>query len=167
MMVDIAKAVDVDLLIWSGLESPSKASGGKYTKVNHFESKAAVTDYARKSGVPFVNVQAGGYASNFTTFFKFEKQIDGSYVLALPYSQSIIIPIIDMVEDYGMFVREAIESPAFGAGTEILTCGELISFADIISQLAESARFTVHPVPYELTDTRLESYWEENQLCSS
>src|ERR1700676_5279419 len=125
MMVNIAKAVDVDLLIWSGLEAPRKASGGKYTKANHLESKAAVTDYARKSGIPFVNVQAGCYASNFTAFFKFEKQVDESYVLGLPFNQSTVTPIIDMVEDYGMFVRKAIESPAFGGGTEILTCGEL------------------------------------------
>jgi hypothetical protein len=55
-------------------------------------------------------------------------QVNGSYVLALPFSQSTVFPIIDMVKDYGMFVCEAIESPAFGTGMEILTGGELISF---------------------------------------
>jgi hypothetical protein len=65
-------------------------------------------------------------------------QVNGSYVLALPFSQSTVFPIIDMVKDYGMFVCEAIELPAFGTGMEILTGGELISFADIILQLAES-----------------------------
>jgi len=47
------------------------------------------------------------------------------------------LPIIDM-EDYGLFVREAIESPAFGAGTEVLSCGELISMNDCVSKLAQS-----------------------------
>jgi hypothetical protein len=104
-------------------------------KVHQGESEAAVTEYVRKSGVPFVNVQVSMYASNFTNFFK---QADGSYVLALPINPSALAPIIDMAEDYGMFVREAIESPEFGPGTEILACGELISYSDSISQLAES-----------------------------
>jgi len=137
MLVKTAKAVGVDLFIWSGLESVIELSGGKYTLVHPFESKAAVTKYGRNSGVPFVNVQAGYYASNLTGFAKPSKQADGSYVLTVPCSPSTVLPVIDMVQDYGIFVREAIESPAFGAGSEILTCGELISIRDCMSQLAE------------------------------
>ena len=59
MMVIITKAVGINLLILSGLESATKASSGKYMKVDHFELRAAVTDYACKSRVPFVNMQAG------------------------------------------------------------------------------------------------------------
>jgi hypothetical protein len=137
MLVETAKAVGVDLLIWSGLEDITKLSGGKYTMMYPFDSKAAVTEFARQSGVPFVNVQAGFYASNFTTMFKPRKQADGSYILTIPYPDTVY-PIIDAEHDYGIFVREAIESPAFGAGTEILTCGEFISIRGCMSQLAES-----------------------------
>ena len=138
MLVETAKAVGVDLLIWSGLEDVSKLSGGKFTMADPFDSKAAVTEYARKSGVPFVHVQAGFYTSNFTAgFFKPVKQANGSYILSTPYPDTVY-PIIDAEHDYGIFVREAIESPAFGAGTEILTCGELISIRDCMSQLAQS-----------------------------
>lgn len=137
MLVNTAKAIGVDLLVWSGLDSITELSGGKYTMADHFDSKAAVTTYARKSGVPFANVQAGFYASNFTGGFKPTKQADGSYVLTLPCSPNVVYPVIDMVEDYGLFVREAIESPAFGPGSEVLSCGEFISIHDCISQLAE------------------------------
>ena len=60
----------VDLLIWSGLNFVTKMSGGRFTLVDHFNSKAAVTEHVRNSGLPFVHVQAGFYASNFTGRFQ-------------------------------------------------------------------------------------------------
>jgi len=137
LMVDAAKAVKVNLLIWSGLMSVSEISGGKYSHVDHFDGKAAVTVYGRKSGVPFVDVQAGMYANNIVTHFVPQKQADGSYEVALPIHRDVNLPIIDMESDYGLFVREAIESAVFNAGSEILTCGESISMGDMVKQLAE------------------------------
>jgi uncharacterized protein YbjT (DUF2867 family) len=138
LMINAAKAAKVDLLIWSGLMSVNEASGGKYSRVDHFDGKAAVTAYGRQSGVPFVDVQAGLYASNFTNALVPRKAADGSYELALPFGPETVIPVIDMESDYGMFVRQAIESPAVGPGSEILTCGELISLGDMFKQLSES-----------------------------
>jgi hypothetical protein len=48
------------------------------------------------------------------------------------------LPVIDMASDYGLFVRQAIESPAFGVGSEILACGELLPVGDTFKQLSES-----------------------------
>lgn len=105
--------------------------------VEHFDSKAEVTEYAKKSGIPLVVVQAGFYASNFTGYFKPKRQADGSYVVKVPINpDKCKFALIDMVPDYGIFVREAIESPAFGAGTEVLSCGEMLSFADAVNHLA-------------------------------
>jgi hypothetical protein len=66
LMINVAKAAKGELFIWSGLMSVTKASGGKYTHVDHFNGKAAITAYGRQSSVPFVDIQAGMYASNFT-----------------------------------------------------------------------------------------------------
>jgi len=172
MLARVAKAAGVDLLIWSGLESISKVSGGKYTLADHFESKAAITEYARQSGVPLAVVQAGSYASNFTGLLVPRKQADGSFVVAVPFGSSTVLPVIDMVQDYGIFVREAIESPAFGPGSEILTYGELITVGDCVSQLAESAlkSGTFTWLYRFLADTPFPrvffySHREENQLC--
>ena len=108
-MINAAKAAKVDLLIWSGLMSVTEASGGKYTHVDHFDGKALVTAHGRQSGVPFIDVQAGAYASNYNSAQALRKQGDGSYELAFPCSPETLLPVIDMVSDYGLFVREAIE----------------------------------------------------------
>lgn len=67
------------------------------------------------------------------------QQDDGSYAIALPIPGSTKIPILDTVFDYGAFVREAIESPKFGAGTEVLAASEYISYDEIAKHLAEGA----------------------------
>ncbi|KAJ6482212.1 NAD(P)-binding protein [Mycena vitilis] len=139
MLIDAAKAVGVGLFIWSSLESIVKVSNGRYANVHHFNGKAEIAEYGRRSGIPFVVVQAGWYASNFAKIdgMKPKKIEDGTYVLALPVGPETLLPVIDTPNDYGLFVREAIESPEFGAGSEILTSGEFINVGDMISQLAE------------------------------
>ncbi|KAJ7886709.1 NAD(P)-binding protein [Mycena leptocephala] len=101
MMVDAAKAVGVDLLVWSPLESVVNISKGKYIHVDHFDGKGEITDYARKSASTTYGLTP-----------------DGSYILGLPVGPNTVLPVIDTAHDYGLFVREGIESPAFGAGTE-------------------------------------------------
>ncbi|KAJ7916486.1 NAD(P)-binding protein [Mycena leptocephala] len=139
MLIDAAKAVGVGLFIWSGLPSIIKISNGKYPNVDHFNGKAEVTEYGRSSGIPFTNVMAGWYASNFAKLPAMipKRVADGTYVLALPIGPQTLLPVIDTPNDYGLFVREAIESPEFGAGSEVLTSGEDITVGDMISQLAE------------------------------
>lgn len=44
------------------------------------------------------------------------------------------MPLIDMREDFGLYVRYAIEH--LGPGSEVLT-GQMISAADIVEQLAQ------------------------------
>ncbi|KAJ7037985.1 hypothetical protein C8F04DRAFT_875284, partial [Mycena alexandri] len=46
LMIDAAKAGDLSRIIWLGLRSFSKRSGGKYHVV-HFDGKAVFTEYAR------------------------------------------------------------------------------------------------------------------------
>ncbi|KAF7326415.1 NmrA domain-containing protein [Mycena venus] len=139
MIIDAAKAAGVKLFIWSGLESIIKVSNGKYPNVHHFNGKGEITEYGRASGIPFVNVQSGWYAINFWKLngMKPKKVEDGTYVLALPVGPQTLLPVIDTPNDYGLFVREAIESPEFGAGSEVLTSGEDITIGDMISQLSE------------------------------
>lgn len=137
LLVDTAKAVGVKLLIWSGLESLTSLSGGKFSHAEFFDSKAEITAYAKQSGVPLSVVQAGYYATNiFNAFYAFKQQSDGSYLFCLPVPSSTVVPLIDIPHDYGTYVRAAIESPTLGAGSEVLS-GRLISLGDIIAQLAE------------------------------
>lgn len=83
LLVDSAKEAGVKLFVWSGLEPVSKVSGGKFTKVLHFDTKvrtldhrplspadlgsqASITDYAKSIGLPLAVVEPGFYLSNFT-----------------------------------------------------------------------------------------------------
>ncbi|KAG9012071.1 hypothetical protein FRB94_011767 [Tulasnella sp. JGI-2019a] len=134
MLIDCAKAANVELTIWSGLENMAAHSNGKYLKVDHFDSKAEVTEYAKKIGIRFVNVEAGGYMQNYVTFGAPQKQADGNYVFATPAAADSVVPLLDADNDYGIFVRKAIESPG---ATEIYAYGEVISHADVVKQLSE------------------------------
>ncbi|KAJ7686598.1 NmrA-domain-containing protein [Mycena olivaceomarginata] len=130
MMVDAAKAAAV---IWSALEPVSEISKGKYVHVDHFDGKGEVTAYARASGLPLLIVQAGWYMTNHLLADAFvpTKEADGTYILGLPVGPDTVVPVIDTLHDYGLFVREGIESPAFGPGTEVLRLSEDITVREI------------------------------------
>ncbi|KAJ7490117.1 NAD(P)-binding protein [Mycena galericulata] len=126
LLIDAAKAAGVTRIVWSGLTSVRKTSGGKYVHVVHYDGKAAVAEYGRHSGVPFVDVQAGFYASNFRDSAR-----------AMPVELTAVIPVLDVAHDYGLYVRRVLELPAFPDGSEVLTSGDNIAAKDIARQLAE------------------------------
>ncbi|KAJ7445155.1 NAD(P)-binding protein [Mycena galericulata] len=137
MLVDAAKFVGVKLLVWSSLESFTELSNGRYNGVTFFDSKAAVSAYARQVGVPVAVVIAGYYMTNILEHLPhLKKGPDGAYVLGLPASPETLVPFIDVEADYGRYVRAAIESPALGPGAVVRT-GRLISLKDIAAQVAE------------------------------
>jgi len=135
LLIDIALAVGVKLFIWSALEPISTISGGKYSRVEFFDSKGEITTYAKQSGIPLAIVQAGCYATNMLDgLYSPKKQQDGSWVFSLPVPASVEIPLIDLYEDFGLYVRYAIEH--LGPGSEVLT-GQMISISDIVEQFAQ------------------------------
>ncbi|KAF7355724.1 NAD(P)-binding protein [Mycena sanguinolenta] len=137
MLVDTAKAAGVKLFIWSGLESLSALSGGKFSRVGFFDAKREVTEYAKDSGVPTSVVEAGYYATNiFEAPYALKKQPDGSYVFGMPVPANTQVPVIDVAHDYGLYVRAAIENPALGPGSEVLS-GKLISFGELVETLSQ------------------------------
>ncbi|KAF7351829.1 NAD(P)-binding protein [Mycena venus] len=136
LMVDAAVSAGVSLFIWSALESISAMSSGRITGVAPFDSKAAVTAYARDSGIPLAIVQAGYYGDNVLLGYPLQPQADGSLLYSLPMPGSTRVPFIDVEADYGLYVRVAIESSALGAGSEVLS-GHLMSVDELIAGLAE------------------------------
>lgn len=42
-------------------------------------------------------------------------------------------------DDYGLYVREAIESDHFGPGSELLACSEELTITEIVKQFSEGA----------------------------
>jgi len=139
MLVDAAKATNVKLFIWSGLESMLEASGGKYTNVAHFDGKNEITQYAKASGIPrVVNVSISGYMENFTNLTVTpRKQPDGSYAIFCVSPPDDAHPVIYARSDYGLFVRKAIEAPAGREPEDIFAYSEIISWTEQAQQLSE------------------------------
>ncbi|KAJ7604079.1 NAD(P)-binding protein [Roridomyces roridus] len=137
-LFDAAKASGAERIVWSGLVSFDKISGGKFPHVYHFEGKAAATEYGRQIGAPFVDVQAGFYAVNMIESpMAHTKLEDGSLALEWPVPPTTRMPIIDAAYDYGLYVRHVFELPVFPSGSEVRTAGEMIAAGDIAGQLGE------------------------------
>ncbi|KAF8197705.1 hypothetical protein K438DRAFT_1967266 [Mycena galopus ATCC 62051] len=71
-------------------------------------------------------------SSNFLAGFGLlMKQADGSFVLAWPVGPTTVVPLIDADRDYGIFVRHALELPAFPDGGQFMAYGENIVLQDL------------------------------------
>ncbi|KAK7002322.1 NmrA domain-containing protein [Favolaschia claudopus] len=141
LLIDASKAGGASRIIWSGLPSYDKLSGGRIVDAHHFESKAVVTEYARESGVPFVDLQAGFYGTNLLGFLPFllSKQADETYAFAWPVPPTLEVPFIDIAQDYGLWARYMFELAVdeFPHGKSIVTHSEMITLPQMARQLSE------------------------------
>ncbi|KAF7319582.1 NmrA domain-containing protein [Mycena chlorophos] len=126
-------------IVWSGLPSVKTLSSGKYPNSTQFESKAQIAVYGRASGVPFVDVQAGGHTGDFLTTKRPRRVSEGEdvWAFASPMPPSAVLPLIDAVRDYGLFVRKAIEAKVFPAGETWGAWGEYLTLEEQFKQLSE------------------------------
>ncbi|KAG8995472.1 hypothetical protein FRB94_009141 [Tulasnella sp. JGI-2019a] len=135
--VDAAKVVNAKLFVFSGLVSTSEASGGKY-HVPHFDDKNEIVKYARASGIPrVVNVLIPMYFENLTNLSVTpRKQPDGSYAIFCVGPSDRAFPAICARQDYGLFVRKAIEVP--DCPQDMFAYGERITWDELAKQLSEA-----------------------------
>jgi hypothetical protein len=164
LLIDAVKLAGVSRVVWSGLESPSTVSNGKYVNVLHFDGKAEVTKYGMASGVPLVNVETGFYAENIISIGAYRtKEADGIIVVAYPVTATSVLPVIDAGNDYGLsstiststttaiyvafsglFILRAFEAEEFPAGTDVCTTSEDITIGEMVRQLGDSESHTCH-----------------------
>ncbi|KAJ9106020.1 hypothetical protein QFC19_003356 [Naganishia cerealis] len=166
-LMDAAKQVGTKTFYWSGLEPVSKITSGKYTKVEHFDTKvrtqlctvwflrltvcfvkqAELLEYGRSLGLPIVDVQPAMYMQNFLSQMGPRKQEDGSYVFAMPNKPDSTLSLLDAAGDYGAFVRGAIETDV-PAGGEVLACGDQITPVQLAEQWGKALgkKASYHPV---------------------
>lgn len=115
-----ARVPTLERLVYSALPGISKLTGTKYQS-NHADSKGAVIDYietelpdlARKTSFIYL----GAYNTN-TLLSPMLDPSDGKYRYFLPLSKAARMPIIDVKESTGLFVRALIEDEA--PGTKLL-----------------------------------------------
>ena len=102
-VADAAKELGIQHLIFSSLLHVGKLTNGRLSHVPHFEAKADIEEYIRKSGVPATFYLPGYFMSNFILTVR--KGEDGSLSFAFPVGKDAKFPLMDTVEDTGKSVR--------------------------------------------------------------
>lgn len=98
-----------------------------------------MTAYARTITGPtfkLIDVQPGGYVTNFFHRLPPRKQPDGTFVLALPQDPDTPSPNIDMEADYGEYVVGAIERGWEGLET-VMASPEYCTAAQLAEAMAK------------------------------
>nr|POE50126.1 nmra-like family domain-containing protein 1 [Quercus suber] len=112
-IADTAVAQGVQYLIFSTLPSPMELSGGKYTRVDHFEAKAKAEKYIRGLAIKSAYYAPGVFLQNLINFpfMAPQKEDDGSYAIARLNPPNQKQALIDIVADTGKFVGAILAEP--------------------------------------------------------
>ncbi|KPI40232.1 NmrA-like family domain-containing protein 1 [Cyphellophora attinorum] len=156
-IVDAAKAEGVKHLVWSGLPNVTKVSNGELTLVEHFDSKADVTEYGNKSkgdSLIFSTFMPGYFMSNLPGQIK--KQEDGQIGLSLPWNaEKTWVPLQDIRADTGKFVAGLFEAGSSANGVAVQGASEWIHPSAIVAKVAEvsgqDVKFIEQPLDVETT----------------
>ncbi|MCJ1277498.1 hypothetical protein MMC21_005311 [Puttea exsequens] len=139
----------VQHLIWSSLLSVTELTGGKFSGVEHFDSKAAVEKYIREIGVPATFFMPGFFMSNIPGGMMRPAPPDNDWTLALPMPSDTPIPLFDSGDDTGKFVKgilqhrsEVLGKQIYGA-TAYYTPDQIVSiFKGVKPEAGKSAKFS-------------------------
>ena len=113
-IADVAVEKGVSYIIFSTLPPAKEISGGKYTKISHFDSKAAIEQYMRSlKTIKSAFISPGFFMSNFAAlpFLAPQRTEDGTYVITRPNAPTAQLPVIDVVGDTGKFVGTILAEP--------------------------------------------------------
>ncbi|PCH02078.1 Hypothetical protein PENO1_039450 [Penicillium occitanis (nom. inval.)] len=136
-VADACKETGVKHLIFSSLRSISEITNGKLPNVSHFEGKAEIEQYIRDSGVPATFVLAGLFMQGLSGGMI--KKRDDVYMLALPIDpEKSKIPVFDVEEDTGKFVKAVIKNYPNTIGKRILMATVYLSPKQLIDEIAQT-----------------------------
>ncbi|OCT47331.1 NmrA-like family domain-containing protein 1 [Cladophialophora carrionii] len=136
-VVDACKAEGVKHLIWSTLPHAGKLTNGELSKIEHFESKAEVAEYAEQvKGEMLVSYFMPGYfMSNLTKQFK--PADSGIPTLSLPWNpHTTWVPMLDIQKDTGLFTMGLLEAGSAANGVYVQGVSEWLRPQEFVDQLA-------------------------------
>lgn len=112
-IADVAVEKGAEYIILSTLPSVKDISGGKYTKVAHFDAKAKVEQHIRGLDIKSAFYVPGSFMENFQTKILLPPRLapDGTWVMASHISPKAQLPLINAVEDTGKFVGAILAEP--------------------------------------------------------
>lgn len=118
-IVDASLATGVSHLVISSLHNVNELTNGAL-HVPHFDSKAAIDDYAESVRGDKLNVtyfHPAFFLQNFNTMLN--KHHDGSYSINLPIHPTARVPVIDIVADAGKWVAGIFQAGPAANGKKV------------------------------------------------
>jgi len=132
-----------------------KLTKGELTKVEHFESKADVAEYAEKvKGDMLVSYYMPGYfMSNLTKQFKPDEET-GALTLSLPWNaETTWVPMHDIRKDTGLFTVGLLEAGSAANGVAVQGASEWMHPQEVVDVLSKATgkdiRFKEQPASVE------------------
>lgn len=135
-IADAAVAAGVPYLIFSTLPHVTKTSGGKFTRVGGFDSKAEVETYIRslssRSGLRSAFFAPGSFMQNFQHMMA-PRSVDGgkTYAIAGVVTPETQMPLIDTAGDTGKYIGAILADRDKYAGKVLSAATQLTSMAEI------------------------------------
>lgn len=125
-------------------------TNGKFSLVEHFDSKAEVEKYIRTLSIPATFFMPGFYMSNISggMMHPSPDSSEHEYVLTLPIPDHTPIPLFDADDDTGKFVkgilthREKLLGKRVLAATDYYTCKEIVDlFREVKKEGGKGSHF--------------------------
>lgn len=144
-IADAAVEAGVKYIIFSTLPSIKEVSGGRYTKVYHFEAKAEIEKYIRSLPVKSAFFSPGGFMQNFASFpfMAPQKVADGTYVMANPLSPKTEWALIDAIGDTGKYIGAILAEPDRYQGETFCAAVALFPIEEIAALISKYTGKTV------------------------
>lgn len=124
----------LERFVMSSLSDATKWSGGKYTKIYHFDSKAEMIRLTRERhpdvAARMSTLQMGHYVTNWKQLAKLgpQRQADGTFVLSRMSSASLRMPYVVAEQDTGAFVKALVVD--LPPGKDLLGVSEWMTFPE-------------------------------------
>jgi NmrA-like family len=154
-IADAAHAAGVSFFIYSSLPNVSKFSNGKVTHVHHFDSKAAVEEYARTLQFPSsAFIWTGWYMQNVWDNIMAQPKVvslsvclilmlvcllqldDGTVLFNFAWTPATLIPYID-ITDIGKYLSPALRNPEKYNGARFTASTAFYSAQEIVDTWSE------------------------------
>ncbi|KAL1989101.1 hypothetical protein VTN96DRAFT_5864 [Rasamsonia emersonii] len=151
-LADAAVAAGVQYYIFSTLPHAGKYSGGKYSKVDHFDAKAEVEEYIR-TVLPIKSAffAPGSFMQNFSGMMAPRPVGDGTYAIAAVAAPTTQLPLIDIASDAGKFVGTILAEPDRYEGKVLSSAAGLYTMEEIVQIISKVTGKTVRYI--QLSET--------------
>ncbi|KAJ2826717.1 hypothetical protein IWW50_002230, partial [Coemansia erecta] len=151
-IVDAAIDAGVSTIVYSSLDSASKVSGGKYTKVHHFDMKHRTEEYLRSKSdkVDSFFIHLGCYMNNFLDRACISPEDTQTIEFHFPVEPATLIPLVDPINDTGPVVEYVLDHPNECQGVIYDVSGGLYEAQEVAKAFTEvtgkSARYVQTPL---------------------